>query len=185
MYCHCTCVQHMNFSVLPSLVFLNIGIAQAKCQCPQNSVFSAWRMDTTPTGIFLTCEITMLSDKFLQEFRLCNLLFHLDILKNTEPALYVRTFCFSVNNPGYPCTGSICALLIGKHYCRCSMFKFWVLMDQQYGIYAFGLDVTLWENQWLCSQRNFGCFLWTFDKHLIGKNICMIIMLPCFTLFSV
>lgn len=45
------------------------------------------------------------------------------------------------------------------------------------------LDVTLWENQWLCSQRNFGCFLWTFDKHLIGKNICMIIMLPCFTLF--
>lgn len=32
--------------------FLNLGIAQAKCQCSQNSVFSAWRMDTTPTGIF-------------------------------------------------------------------------------------------------------------------------------------
>lgn len=80
-YGRCTVIVHvcstcMNFSVLPSLVFLNIGIAQAKCQCPQNSVFSAWRMDTTPTGIFLTCEITMLSDKFLQEFRLCNLLFH-------------------------------------------------------------------------------------------------------------
>ena len=48
--------------------------------------------------------------------------------------------------------------------------------------YVFGLDVILRENQWLCSQRNFGCFLWTFNKHLLGKNICMIIMLPCFTL---
>jgi len=64
------------YGILPSLVFLNIGIAQAKCQCSQNSVFSAWRMDTTPTGIFLSCEITMLSDRFLQEFWLCNLLFY-------------------------------------------------------------------------------------------------------------
>ena len=143
-------------------------------------------MDTAPTGIFLSCEITMLSDKFLQEFWLCNVLFlFLYIRKKYWAALCVRTFCFSVNTPGYPCTGSICALLIGKHYCRCSMSKFWALMDQQFGIYVFGLDVILWENQWLCSQRNFGCFLWTFGKDLIGKKICMIIMLPCFTLFSV
>lgn len=88
-------------------------------------------------------------------------------------ACILRMFCFSVNNPEHHCTCSICALWIGKDYCNAVAVcprKFWVLMDQQDGIYVFGLDVILWENQWLCSQRNFGCFLWTFDKHLIGKT---------------
>ena len=50
-----------------------------------------------------------------------------------------------------------------------------ILMDQQYGIKFHtvlynGLDVILRENQWLCCQRNLGCFLWAFDKQLIGKK---------------
>ena len=33
-----------------------------------------------------------------------------------------------------------------------------ILMDQQYGIYVFGLDVILRENQWLCCRE-----IWVFS----------------------
>ena len=78
---------------------------------------------------------------------------------NPEPALYVRTFCFSVNNPEYHCTGSIKLLCIVDRQallqCRCSMSThvLGILMDQQYGIYVFGLDVISWEKTCCCVAR--------------------------------